>query len=67
MTLCRHCLQPMSIQSVQTYPAHYNMKPIVQIECREDGCPLWKQTFDQADYPTKDLTPYLKGKSSCRS
>jgi hypothetical protein len=57
---CRHCKQEMFIQGVQTYPVKYHLKPIVSIECRNPECPLWKQTLNQADYPTMDLTPYLR-------
>lgn len=58
---CRHCGQEMHIHGVQDYPPKYNLKPVVEIHCLNPGCPLWTQTFDQTAYPTKDLTPYLKG------
>lgn len=58
---CRHCGSDMYLHGVQHYPAKYNLKPLVLIECINPGCPLWLQTFDEAAYATKDLSSYLKG------
>lgn len=62
VTKCRCCGQDMYLHGVQHYPAKYNLAPLVLIECINPGCALWMQTFDQAAYPTKDLTSYLKQK-----
>lgn len=59
---CRHCGHEMYLQGIQEYPAKYNLPPLVLIECRNPGCELWMQTYDEARYATKDLTPYLKQK-----
>ena len=63
MMKCRCCNRDMVTAGVQTYPAKYNLKPLVYIECRNRDCALWMQTFNEAEYGAKDLTPYLKGKS----
>jgi len=67
---CRHCKQPLKIDAGDLTPRMIAAgKPQRYfVTCfNDESCPLNKQTFyviDEADYLSRDLTPYLTVKAS---
>ena len=60
---CRHCGAPMRVRLQIT---HYEKDGVVKlhrefnfVDCLNDDCPLFMQTFDDTQYADKDLSPYL--------
>lgn len=56
-TICRCCNQPMEVVPQERFSGGY----YYLATCRNEQCALHNQTFDTADYATRDLSKYWKG------